>query len=97
MGSSSDQNGLDDPMFTPSDVPPKAKSRWYLTTRGFWPAILIGGGWFVILVLRLIGVFVSGHSDWFNSILLVINGLLVAGYVPSIIHFARVRRARVPQ
>ena len=93
MSDRGEHNGLDDPMFTPVDVPSKEKRSWYLTATGFWSATVIGGGWFVMFALRILDAIVSGHSSWFNSILLVINGLLVAGYVPSIVHFTRIRHA----
>jgi hypothetical protein len=93
MSNSNGQSGLDDPT-TRHDLPAKTKRAWYVTAPGFWTAVSIGGGWGVVFALRLVGALTSGHSSSFNNAVLVLNGLLVIAYVPSIVHFARIRRAK---
>ena len=71
----------------------KPRGPWWLATRSLRSSIVLVSVWAAFFLLRLIELFIGASVDWLGGILLAVSGFLVIGYLPSLVHFARLRNS----
>jgi len=86
-------DGLESLGFDPTQQAMKPRGPWWLATRSLRSSIVLVSVWAAFFLLRLIELFIGASVDWLGGILLAVSGFLVIGYLPSLVHFARLRNS----
>jgi hypothetical protein len=85
-------DGLESLGFEPPKLQVKPRGRWWLAARGLVSSIVLASIWTVLFLLRVVELIIDGSIDWLGWILLALSGVLAIGYLPTVVHFARLRK-----